>query len=93
MISVFKALLLCDGVVLAWVVLMSACMRHRPWRFLGEAVLIVGSGACPLACPELAALYLGTGPVWHLLDQPGHGLARLDDELEKNNVEISKKDE
>lgn len=77
-LCVFKAVLLCDGLVLFWVLAMMFSRRNPRLRCLQPVVLMLGSLACPLACPEMSVLYLGTGPIWDFLEQSGCGLAGLE---------------
>lgn len=76
-LCVFKSLLLCHGPSLAWTVLMMSCRRSPRFRCLQPFVLVVGSLACPLACPDLSVLFLGTGPIWDLFKESGYRFAGL----------------
>ena len=92
-LSVFKALLLCHGPMLLSVLCMVFCVRKRSLRRFSPLVVIVGSAACPLACAELCALLLGTGPIWELFQETGNALARLENfEIDDNSSQKTKND-
>ncbi len=76
-LSVFKAVLLCHGPMLLSVLCMIFAVRKESLRRFSPIIAIVGSAACPLACAELCALLLGTGPIWELFQETGNALARL----------------
>ena len=83
-LSLFKALLLCHGPMLLMVMCMFFTVRSpslRPWSHI---LAIVGSFLCPLACPELCAMYLGTGPIWELFEDTRHAFAGLKEEVRVN---------
>ena len=77
--------------------LLVLCMFHTirspSLRSFAPAVAVVGSAACPLACPELCALLLGTGPIWELFQETGNALARLEREENRQESDIETKGE
>ena len=79
-LSVFKALLLCHGFMLLIILCMFFTVKSPSMRPASPFIAIIGSLLCPLACPEVCAIYLGTGPIWELFEETRHTFAGLKEE-------------